>query len=142
MYRTPGLPLVHATGLPYRERRISMLGSRFSNLARTRPHRATSGWLDRALAVGGRRGMALQTAVPLCCAALASRHLGALGAARSVGGHGGAGAAHVRQPMPRSPRRSSAPRALRAEPMMNDAIEANAMPAAWRPAAVALARRR
>jgi len=64
MYRRQELLVVHAVGLPYRER-SHFDAQQLLESGGTRPHELTTGWLGRALAAVGRKGMALQTAVPL-----------------------------------------------------------------------------
>jgi len=64
MYRQGELAVVHATGLPYRER-SHFDAQQLLESGGTKPHEVTNGWLGRALAANGRKGMALQTAVPL-----------------------------------------------------------------------------
>jgi len=56
--------VVHATGLPYRER-SHFDAQQVLESGGTRPHELHTGWLGRALAAGGAKGMALATAVPL-----------------------------------------------------------------------------
>jgi uncharacterized protein (DUF1501 family) len=108
----------------------------------TRPHELTSGWLGRALAASGQRGMALQTAVPLLLrgpgevdtwapSALPDPSVDLVARVQRMYGTDPA----LAQALERA-------RALRAEPAMNDAVEANAMGAGGpRGQAVALARR-
>jgi len=64
LYGRGELLVVHATGLPYRER-SHFDAQQLLESGGARPHELTSGWLGRALAANGRKGMALQTAVPL-----------------------------------------------------------------------------
>ncbi|MCC7284830.1 MAG: DUF1501 domain-containing protein [Burkholderiaceae bacterium] len=64
MYRRQELLVVHATGLPYHER-SHFDAQQLLESGGTRPHELATGWLGRALAASGRKGMALQTAVPL-----------------------------------------------------------------------------
>jgi uncharacterized protein (DUF1501 family) len=64
MYRQGELAVVHATGLPYRER-SHFDAQQLLESGGNKPHEVASGWLGRALAANGRKGMALQTAVPL-----------------------------------------------------------------------------
>jgi uncharacterized protein (DUF1501 family) len=64
LYGRGELLVVHATGLPYRER-SHFDAQQLLESGGARPHELTTGWLGRALAAGGRKGMALQTAVPL-----------------------------------------------------------------------------
>jgi uncharacterized protein (DUF1501 family) len=56
--------VVHATGLPYRER-SHFDAQQVLESGGTRPHELATGWLGRALAAAGAKGMALTTAVPL-----------------------------------------------------------------------------
>lgn len=64
MYGRGELLVVHATGLPYRER-SHFDAQQLLESGGTRPHEITTGWLGRALAAQRRKGVALQTAVPL-----------------------------------------------------------------------------
>ncbi len=64
LYGRGELLVVHATGLPYRER-SHFDAQQLLESGGTRPHELATGWLGRALAANGRKGMALQTAVPL-----------------------------------------------------------------------------
>ena len=64
LYGRGELLVVHATGLPYRER-SHFDAQQLLESGGVRPHELTTGWLGRALASNGRKGMALQTAVPL-----------------------------------------------------------------------------
>jgi uncharacterized protein (DUF1501 family) len=64
LYARGELLVVHATGLPYRER-SHFDAQQLLESGGTRPHELATGWLGRALAANGRKGMALQTAVPL-----------------------------------------------------------------------------
>ena len=86
--------------------------------------------------------MALQTAVPLVLRGPGEVDTWAPSALPDPSvDSGGARRSACMAPIPRWPRHSSAPRALRAEPAMNDAVEANAMALAARAARlVALAR--
>jgi uncharacterized protein (DUF1501 family) len=141
MYRRQELLVVHATGLPYRER-SHFDAQQLLESGGTRPHELTSGWLGRALAVDGRRGMALQTAVPLLLrgpgevdtwapSALPDPSVDLVARVQRMYGSDAA----LAQALERA-------RALRAEPMMNDAVEANAMGGGGpRAQAVMLARR-
>ncbi len=63
-YRQGELAVVHATGLPYRER-SHFEAQQVLESGGTHPHELATGWLGRALAATGRRGVALTTAVPL-----------------------------------------------------------------------------
>lgn len=56
--------VVHATGLPYRER-SHFDAQQVLESGGSQPHQLGTGWLARALASNRRRGLALQTAVPL-----------------------------------------------------------------------------
>jgi uncharacterized protein (DUF1501 family) len=56
--------VVHAAGLPYRER-SHFDAQQVLESGGARPHELTTGWLGRALAASGAKGMALATAVPL-----------------------------------------------------------------------------
>jgi uncharacterized protein (DUF1501 family) len=64
LYRGGELIVVHATGLPYRER-SHFDAQQVLESGGTRPHELSTGWLGRALQASGRRGVALSTAVPL-----------------------------------------------------------------------------
>jgi uncharacterized protein (DUF1501 family) len=64
LYRRGDLLVVHATGLPYRER-SHFDAQQLLESGGTRPHELATGWLGRALAASGSKGIALQTAVPL-----------------------------------------------------------------------------
>ncbi|MEO5772304.1 MAG: hypothetical protein ABIQ29_09580, partial [Burkholderiaceae bacterium] len=65
LYRSRELAIVHATGLPYRER-SHFDAQQVLESGGDRPHVLASGWLGRALAAQGRHsGLALTTAVPL-----------------------------------------------------------------------------
>ncbi len=63
-YRQGELAVVHAVGLPYRER-SHFDAQQVLESGGTRPHELTSGWLGRALQASGQRGVAFTTAVPL-----------------------------------------------------------------------------
>ena len=56
--------VVHATGLPYRER-SHFDAQQVLESGGTRPYELSTGWLGRALAASGQRGVAMATAVPL-----------------------------------------------------------------------------
>lgn len=141
MYGRQELLVLHATGLPYRER-SHFDAQQLLESGGTRPHELTSGWLGRALAASGQRGMALQTAVPLLLrgpgevdtwapSALPDPSVDLVARVQRMYGTDPA----LAQALERA-------RALRAEPAMNDAVEANAMGAGGpRGQAVALARR-
>jgi uncharacterized protein (DUF1501 family) len=68
MYGRGELALLHAVGLPYRER-SHFDAQQLLESGGTRPYELTTGWLGRALqatgAAAGLRAVALQTAVPL-----------------------------------------------------------------------------
>jgi uncharacterized protein (DUF1501 family) len=68
MYQRGELALVHATGLPYRER-SHFDAQQVLESGGTRPYELATGWLGRALAAQGQAarftGLALTTAVPL-----------------------------------------------------------------------------
>jgi uncharacterized protein (DUF1501 family) len=64
LYGRGELVVVHATGLPYRER-SHFDAQQLLESGGSRPHELGTGWLGRALAANDRKGMALQTAVPL-----------------------------------------------------------------------------
>lgn len=64
LYQQGELAVVHATGLPYRER-SHFDAQQVLESGGTRPHELDNGWLGRALSATGRRGVALSTAVPL-----------------------------------------------------------------------------
>lgn len=56
--------VVHAVGLPYRER-SHFDAQQLLESGGQRPYELTTGWLGRALQAGGQRGVAITTAVPL-----------------------------------------------------------------------------
>jgi uncharacterized protein (DUF1501 family) len=56
--------VVHAVGLPYRER-SHFDAQQVLESGGVRPYELTTGWLGRALAASGSKGIALSTAVPL-----------------------------------------------------------------------------
>ncbi len=65
MYGRGELLVLHATGIPYKER-SHFDAQQVLESGGTRPHELTTGWLGRALeARGGTRAVALETAVPL-----------------------------------------------------------------------------
>jgi uncharacterized protein (DUF1501 family) len=64
MYGSRELAVVHATGLPYRER-SHFDAQQVLESGGVRPYEITTGWLGRALGEGHARGIALSTAVPL-----------------------------------------------------------------------------
>jgi uncharacterized protein (DUF1501 family) len=64
LYRERQLTVVHAVGLAYRER-SHFDAQQVLESGGQRPHELATGWLGRALAVNRRKGLAVQTAVPL-----------------------------------------------------------------------------
>jgi uncharacterized protein (DUF1501 family) len=65
MYGRGELAVVHATGLPYKER-SHFDAQQVLESGGTKPYELATGWLGRALAAGGSpRAVALETAVPL-----------------------------------------------------------------------------
>lgn len=64
MYGQGELAVLHAVGLPYRER-SHFDAQQVLESGGTRPFELDTGWLARALASDARRGIALNTAVPL-----------------------------------------------------------------------------
>lgn len=64
MFLRGELGVVHACGLPYRER-SHFDAQQLLESGGTRPFELTTGWLGRALAAIGAKGMALNTTVPL-----------------------------------------------------------------------------
>lgn len=64
MYGQRELVVLHAVGLPYRER-SHFDAQQVLESGGTRPYELATGWLGRALAPGGLRAVALETAVPL-----------------------------------------------------------------------------
>ncbi len=65
LYRSGELAVVHATGLPYRDR-SHFDAQQVLESGGSRPYELATGWLGRALAASGNRsGLALTTAVPL-----------------------------------------------------------------------------
>lgn len=64
MHGARQLAVVHATGLPYRER-SHFDAQQVLESGGQRPHELATGWLARALSATGRKGLAVQTAVPL-----------------------------------------------------------------------------
>ncbi len=64
MYGAGELAVVHAVGLPYRER-SHFDAQQLLESGGTRPYELSTGWLGRALAASGQRGVAINTAVPL-----------------------------------------------------------------------------
>ena len=63
-YRRGELAVVHAVGLPYRER-SHFDAQQVLESGGTRPYDLATGWLGRALVDGRAKGLALNTAVPL-----------------------------------------------------------------------------
>ena len=64
MHGRDELAVVHATGLPYRER-SHFDAQQVLESGGAQPHLLSTGWLARALTATGQRGLALNTAVPL-----------------------------------------------------------------------------
>ena len=64
LYTQQELLVVHATGLPYRDR-SHFDAQQVLESGGAKPFALDTGWLGRALAEGGQKGLALQTAVPL-----------------------------------------------------------------------------
>jgi uncharacterized protein (DUF1501 family) len=64
MYQRGEATIVHAVGLPYRER-SHFDAQQVLESGGTRPYALNTGWLGRALAGSGAKGLALSTAVPL-----------------------------------------------------------------------------
>lgn len=64
LYAQQELLVVHATGLPYRDR-LHFDAQQVLESGGERPFGLDTGWLGRALADGGHKGLVLQTAVPL-----------------------------------------------------------------------------
>jgi uncharacterized protein (DUF1501 family) len=64
MVRRGEAAIVHAVGLPYRER-SHFDAQQVLESGATRPYELATGWLGRALAAGGHKGIALNTTVPL-----------------------------------------------------------------------------
>jgi len=64
LYQRQELVALHAIGLPYRER-SHFDAQQLLESGGQRPYELSTGWLGRALAAKGRKGLALQTAVPL-----------------------------------------------------------------------------
>lgn len=72
MYGSGELAVVHATGLPYRER-SHFDAQQVLESGGARPYELNTGWLGRAIAAeGGQRAVALETAVPLVLRGAAS----------------------------------------------------------------------
>lgn len=64
LYGQGELAVIHATGLPYKER-SHFDAQQVLESGGTQPYQLSTGWLARALQVQGQRGMAISTAVPL-----------------------------------------------------------------------------
>jgi uncharacterized protein (DUF1501 family) len=64
MYGRGELAVVHAVGLPYRDR-SHFDAQQVLESGGTRPYEISSGWLGRTLGASGAKGLALNTAVPL-----------------------------------------------------------------------------
>jgi uncharacterized protein (DUF1501 family) len=64
MWGRKELVVVHAAGLPYRDR-SHFDAQNVLEAGGERPYQLATGWLGRALAAGGQPGLALSTAVPL-----------------------------------------------------------------------------
>jgi uncharacterized protein (DUF1501 family) len=64
MVRNREALVVHAVGLPYRER-SHFDAQQLLESGGTKPYQLTTGWLGRALAASSQRGIAINTAVPL-----------------------------------------------------------------------------
>jgi uncharacterized protein (DUF1501 family) len=64
LYQRQELVALHAIGLPYRER-SHFDAQQLLESGGQRPYELSTGWLGRALAAKGRKGLAVQTAVPL-----------------------------------------------------------------------------
>ena len=64
MYLSAELAVVHAAGLPYRER-SHFDAQQVLESGGTKPYELATGWLGRALAASGQGGVAMSTAVPL-----------------------------------------------------------------------------
>ncbi|HEV8690705.1 MAG TPA: hypothetical protein VGQ91_10445, partial [Ideonella sp.] len=64
MWSRKELVVVHAAGLPYRDR-SHFDAQNVLEAGGERPYQLATGWLGRALAAGGQPGLALSTAVPL-----------------------------------------------------------------------------
>jgi uncharacterized protein (DUF1501 family) len=64
MFRSGELVVVHAVGLAYRER-SHFDAQQLLESGGVKPYEITTGWLGRALAASGERGIAIKTAVPL-----------------------------------------------------------------------------
>ena len=64
MFGRSELAVVHAVGLPYRER-SHFDAQQLLESGGTKPYELATGWLGRALLANGRHGVAINTAVPL-----------------------------------------------------------------------------
>ncbi len=64
MFKRGELSVVHAVGLPYHER-SHFDAQQVLESGGSQPFQLRDGWLGRALAAGGQRGLALSTSVPL-----------------------------------------------------------------------------
>ena len=64
LYQKQELLVAHAIGLPYRER-SHFDAQQLLESGGLKPYELSTGWLGRALAASGRKGLAVQTAVPL-----------------------------------------------------------------------------
>jgi uncharacterized protein (DUF1501 family) len=64
LYQSKDAAIIHATGLPYRER-SHFEAQQLLESGGERPYALSTGWLGRALSGTRGKGMALQTAVPL-----------------------------------------------------------------------------
>jgi len=133
--------VVHATGLPYRER-SHFDAQQLLESGGTRPHELATGWLGRALAANGRKGMALQTAVPLVMRGPGEIDTWAPSALPDPSVDLVLRVQRLYRNDPALAQALERARALRADPAMGDAVEANAMGGGGaRAQAVSLARR-
>ena len=64
LYGQGELTVIHASGLPYKER-SHFDAQQVLESGGTQPHQIATGWLARALQAQGQRGIAISTAVPL-----------------------------------------------------------------------------
>jgi len=141
MYRRQELLVVHATGLPYRER-SHFDAQQLLESGGTRPHELSSGWLGRALAANGRKGMALQTAVPLVMRGPGEVDTWAPSVLPDPSPDLVARVQRLYRSDPALAQALERARALRADPALGDAVEASVMAGGGaRAQAVALARR-
>ena len=141
MYGRQELLVVHATGLPYRER-SHFDAQQLLESGGTRPHELTSGWLGRGLAAAGRKGMALQTAVPLVLRGPGEIDTWAPSVLPDPSPDLVARVQRLYRNDPALAQALERARALRADPSMGDVLEAHAMSGGGaRGQAVALARR-